>query len=125
MILMKKFFAEYNTAILSLICTDVIWGLLPHVRHPEIIPAVNNVPLQLLKFAVINVSISNKYEAFHQRNYHIQLNYTQFLYYAAYFGLSDIIWLLYLYCHLTVIIYINYWVHCIDYKDSSDFTVLC
>lgn len=40
MILMKKFLAEYNTAILSLICTDVIRGLLPHVGHPEIIPAI-------------------------------------------------------------------------------------
>jgi hypothetical protein len=40
MILMKQLFAEYNTAILCLIGTDVVRGLLPHVGHPETIPTI-------------------------------------------------------------------------------------
>jgi hypothetical protein len=39
MILMKEFFAEYDTTVLSLIRADIIRGLLPHMGHPETIPA--------------------------------------------------------------------------------------
>jgi hypothetical protein len=39
-ILTEEFFTENDTAVFSLICTDVVRGLLLHMLHPEINPVM-------------------------------------------------------------------------------------